>query len=63
MFVLSNLAEFEYGIYSKQENLIFVFEYAIFGGYYSNIFMLHWEGGLCNQVVLGTGAGLGALSS
>ena len=37
IFVLSNLAEYEYGIYSKQENWIFVFEYEIFGGYYSNI--------------------------
>ena len=37
IFVLSNLAEYEYWIYSKQENWIFVFEYVIFGGYYSNI--------------------------
>ena len=37
IFVLSNLAEYEYRIYSKQEIWIFVFEYVIFGGYYSNI--------------------------
>ena len=37
IFVLSNLAEYEYRIYSKQENWIFVFEYIIFGDYYSNI--------------------------
>ena len=37
IFAVSNLAEYEYRIYSKEENRIFVFEYIIFGGYYSNI--------------------------
>ena len=37
IFVLSKLAEYEYRIYSKQENWIFIFEYIIFGGYYLSI--------------------------
>ena len=37
IFVLSNLAEYKYRIYSKQENWIFIFKYIISSGYYSSI--------------------------